>query len=104
MLRAAPPGALATDDDAGAAGAKAAALAVPLLFGPGDPLLAIGLLHPEYVGRRAGQRIGTLLVKALEDQFGDKLSLAQRRDIARKLIETSFNSAKPARRARDWCR
>jgi len=87
------PGALATDANAQALADKTAELSIPLLFGPGDPLLAMGFLHPDLAVRRAGQRIGALMVKALEQQFGDKLSAAQRRDIASKIIQDTFSSA-----------
>ncbi|MEO8027662.1 MAG: hypothetical protein ABI823_14365 [Bryobacteraceae bacterium] len=91
------PKALATDENARALGQKAAELAVPLLFGPGDPLLALGLLHPDLAARRATQRMGAIMLKALEVQFGDKLPLAERREVARKLIESTFAQARPAK-------
>jgi len=84
---------LATDANAQALADKTAELSVPLLFGPGDPLLAMGLLHPDLAVRRAGQRMGALMVKALEEQFGDKLTAAQRRDIAVRMIQETFSSA-----------
>ncbi|HEV1286984.1 MAG TPA: hypothetical protein VNU44_16805, partial [Bryobacteraceae bacterium] len=40
-------------------------------------------------------RIGSVLLKALEEQFGDKMTPAERRAVALKLIETSFAQAKP---------
>ncbi len=58
---------------------KTAMLAVPLLFGPGDPLLAIGLLHPDLAEHKASQRIGAVILKALQEQFGDKMTEAERR-------------------------
>ncbi len=91
------PKSLATDANARAIGEKAAALAVPILFGPGDPLLALGLLHPDLAARRASQRIGGVMMKALEAQFGDKLPLAERREVARKLIDSAFAQAKPSK-------
>ncbi len=91
------PPSLATDANARAIGEKAAVLAVPILFGPGDPLLAMGLLHPDLAIRRASQRMGSVMMKALEEQFGDKLPLAQRRDVVRKLIDASFAQARPAK-------
>ncbi len=87
------PPALATDANAQALAAKTAELAIPLLFGPGDPLLSMGLLHPDLAVRRAGQRMGSLLVKALEEQFGEKLTPSQRRDVARRMIQETFLSA-----------
>lgn len=93
-IKSALPKPLATDANARALVDKLAALAMPMLFGPGDPLLAMGLLHPDLAARRAGQRIGTLLIKALEDQFGDQLTAAQRKEVARQLIQETFSSAK----------
>jgi hypothetical protein len=87
------PAELATDANAQALAEKTAELSVPLLFGPGDPLMTMAFLHPDLAVRRAGQRVGALLVKALEEQFGDKLTLAQRKEVARKMIEETFSSA-----------
>jgi hypothetical protein len=95
QLKAVLPKALATDENARGIADKMAGLLMPMLFGPGDPLLAIGLLHPDLAGRRASQRIGSLMLKALEEQFGDRMTPAQRRDVTLKLIETSFAQAKP---------
>jgi hypothetical protein len=95
-IKASLPKALATDENARSLAEKTAVLAIPLLFGPGDPLLAMGLMHPDLAERRASQRIGALLLKALEEQFGDKLQPDQRRAVARKLIEKTFSSAKPS--------
>lgn len=89
------PKALATDENARGIADKMAVLIMPMMFGPGDPLLAIGLMHPDLAGRRASARIGSLMLKALEEQFGDKMTLAQRRAVAMKLIESSFAQAKP---------
>jgi hypothetical protein len=94
-LKAVLPKALATDENARGIAAKLSELVMPLLFGPGDPLLAMGLLHPDLAGRRASQRIGSLMLKALEDQFGDRMTPAQRREVTLKLIETSVAKAKP---------
>jgi hypothetical protein len=85
-LKAALPKALATDENARGIAEKAAVLMMPMLFGPGDPLLAIGLLHPDLAAKRASQRIGALMLKALEDQ----------RAVTLKLIETSLAQAKPS--------
>lgn len=95
-IKASLPAPLATDANARAIARKTTELAVPLLFGPNDPLLAIGLFHPDLALRRAGQRMGTLLIKALEEQFGDQLTPTQRRDVARKLIQETFSSANPS--------
>jgi hypothetical protein len=94
-LKAALPKALATDENVRGIADKMAVLIMPMLFGPGDPLLAIGLLHPDLAQRRASARIGSLMLKVLEEQFGDKMTLAERRAITVKLIENSFAQAKP---------
>lgn len=94
-LKAVLPKALATDENVRGIADKMAVLIMPMMFGPGDPLLAIGLMHPDLAQRRASARIGSLMLKALEEQFGDKMTLAQRRAVAMKLIETSFAQAKP---------
>jgi len=95
QIKAALPQALATDANARALAEKATALIVPLIFGPGDPLLAMGLIHPDLAERRAGQRIGSLLLTALQEQFGDRMQPAERREVARKLISATF-STKPS--------
>jgi hypothetical protein len=86
------PKALATDTNARALVDKMAELSVPVLFGPGDPLLAMGMLHPDLALYRANQRIGAVMVKALEQQFGDKMQPAERREVARQLIQETFGS------------
>jgi len=94
LLKSHLPSALATDADARALVEKAAQLSIPVLFGPGDPLLAIGILHPDLALYRAHQRLGFVLMKALEQQFGDKMQPAERREVARQLIQEIFTSAK----------
>lgn len=88
------PQALATDANARALLDKVTELSVPVLFGPGEPLLALGLLHPDLALYRANQRIGAVLVQALEQQFGEKMQPAERRNVARQLIQEAFNSGK----------
>ena len=95
-IRALLPKPLATGENARAVAEKLLSLVVPLLFGPGDPLLAVGLMHPDLAERRITQRIGTVLLKALEEQFGDQLTPAQRRQIALKMITTSIASSRPS--------
>ena len=94
LIKASLPKALATDANANALADKMATLSVPMLFGPGDPLLAIGLLHPDLAVRRMGQKLGTLLIQALHDQFGDQMTEAQRRDVARQLIQETMANTK----------
>lgn len=96
-LKAALPKALATDANANALADKTVTLIVPVLFGPGDPMLAIGLLHPDLAEHRISQKIGGVILKALQDQFGDKMTPAERREVALKLIATTFSKAKPAK-------
>ncbi len=91
------PKALATDANVLALVDKAAELSVPVLFGPGDPLLAMGMLHPDLAIYRLNQRIGTVMVKALEQQFGDKMQPAERREVARQLIQETLNPDKLTR-------
>jgi len=88
------PKALATDANARALVDKAAELSIPVLFGPGDPLLAMGMLHPDLAIYRLNQRIGSVMVTALEQQFGDKMQPAERREVARQLIQETLNPGK----------
>ncbi len=97
QIKAALPKPLSTDENARAIAQKAAVLAVPMMFGPGDPLLALGLLHPDLASRRASQRIGMLMMKAMEEQFGNKMSADERRAVTRKLIDTVFTMTKPSK-------
>src|SRR5260370_15961642 len=95
-IKAALPKSLATDANARALATKSAELIFPVMFGPGDPLLAVGLLHPDLAERRMTQRVGAVLMKAMEEQFGDKMQLSERREVVRKLIATRFPSSKPS--------
>jgi hypothetical protein len=95
-IKAALPRPLATDANARGLAERVSGLVVPLMFGPGDPLLAMGLMHPDLAERRASQRIGTLMMTALQEQFGDKMSVGQRKEVVRKVIAGSLASARPA--------
>ena len=95
-IKAALPPALATDANARSIGQRAYAIALPMLFGPDDLLLSVAVIHPDLAERRAHQRMGAVLLKALEEQFGDKLTLDQRREIARKLVESAIDTSKPS--------
>jgi hypothetical protein len=90
------PQPLATDENARALVDKTTQLGIPVVFGPGDPLLAVGLLHPDLALYRANQRMGAVIVKALEQQFGDKMQPAERFRVARQLIQDTFTSVKMA--------
>ncbi len=95
------PKPLATEANARAFAQKETALVVPLIFGPGDPLLPLVLFHPDLAERHMSQRVGPLLLKALEEQFGDKMQPAQRREVVRKLIEKSVSSTRPSQSQAD---
>ena len=97
QIKALLPKNLATDANAKALANRAFALATPMMWGPGDPLLGITMLHPDLAERRLRQRIGALLLKALEQQFGNQITEPERRELARKLIDTTFNATKPAK-------
>ncbi len=93
-VKAALPTALVTNANAQAVEARRTTLAVDLLFGPGEPLLILGLLNPDLAEHRARQRIGNALLKALEGQFGNKMTPAERREVALKLIAATFAYSK----------
>jgi len=95
-IKEALPKPLATDANARTLAAKAQEMIVPLMFGPGEPLLALGLVHPDLAERRARQRIGTMMLKLLQDQFGEQIPADERLDIARKLISEGFSMSRPS--------
>lgn len=95
-IKAELPKAVATDDNARALARRVEELAIPMMFGPGDPLLSLGLMHPDLAERRATQRMGNLLVQALEQQFGDKMQPAERKEVARRIITGTFSTMKPS--------
>ena len=85
-VRAALPAPLAADDKA------VSAITVQVqqelwraAFGPGEPLIVIFLAHPDLGQRRMQQRLGRALVSALETNFGDRMTPAERRAVALKL-------------------
>ncbi len=93
---AALPKPLATEANARALLEKEDALLVPLMFGPGDPMLPLVLFHPDLAERRGSQRVGAQLMKVLEEQFGEKMEPSQRREVVRRFIEKSVASARPS--------
>jgi len=95
QIKAALPKPLGTDANAHALAQRMIGMVVPVMFGPGDPLLALGLMHPDLAERRASQRVGVVMMKALDDQFGAQMTVDQRKDVVRKLIETSFAASRP---------
>jgi hypothetical protein len=94
-IRAALPPSLATDENAKAVAEGAMKQFMPALFGPGEPLLALGIMHPDLAERRIFRQLGTSLDKALIDRFGSKLTAEQRRTVVTSLINAQVNSAKP---------
>ena len=95
-IKAALPKPLATDANAKAVAERTYALVLPMIFRPNDVLLAVSLIHPDLAERRAHQKIGAVLMHALQEQFGDQMTPDQRREVARKLIESSFSSSRPS--------
>lgn len=95
-IKAKLPPALATDENARGLAEKSYRLMMPMMFGPGDPLLAMGWMHPELAQRRMMQKIGGTLLKAIDEQFGDKLTQQQKRELAMSLITKGFDSTKPS--------
>jgi hypothetical protein len=95
-IRAALPASLSTDENAKAVAEGAVKQFMPALFGPGEPLLALGIMHPDLAERRIYRQLGTSLDKALVDRFGSKLTSEQRRAVVTSLINAQVNAAKPA--------
>jgi hypothetical protein len=95
-IRAALPASLATDENAKAVANGAVKQFMPALFGPGEPLLALGIMHPDLAERRIYRQLGTSLDKALVDRFGSQLTSEQRRAVVTSLINAQVNAAKPA--------
>src|SRR5206468_2936341 len=96
QLKASLPKALATDSNARAVVEKTGTLLVSALFGPGEPLLTVSFLHPDLATRRLSQRVGGAVMKALEEQFGDKMKLTERRELTRNLIAITSAQTKPS--------
>jgi hypothetical protein len=95
-VRAALPKPLATDENAKAIIESAARQFIPMLFGPGEPLLAIGIMHPDLAERRIYRQAGASLDKALVERFGDKLTAAERHDVVANLIKVQLSASKPS--------
>jgi hypothetical protein len=95
-IKAALPKALATDQNARGLMQHTATLMIPMLFGPGDSVLAIGMMHPELAERRLTQRIWSSLNQALQDQFGARMTADERRAVTTRLVRVSMSNTKPA--------
>ena len=63
------------------------------LFGPSEPFIATGLLHPDLAERRMSQRLGPAIKQILTDVYGDKMPPLQRGEIFRKITAYSKNIA-----------
>jgi hypothetical protein len=98
-IKARLPKVLATDENARGVALHTYRQIMPMMFGPSDPLLATGWLHPELAERRIVQKAGGAMMKALEEQFGDKLTVDERRELVRQVIAKSLNSTKPSQPA-----
>jgi hypothetical protein len=55
------------------------------LFGPSEPLIAIGLMHPDLAERKMSQRLGPAIKQTLTEVYGDHIPLLQRGEIMRNL-------------------
>jgi hypothetical protein len=64
------------------------------LFGPGDPLLAMVIMHPDLAERKVMRRIGVVVNTALVERFGDKLTQVQRGDIVKKVVQQAIEDTK----------
>lgn len=95
-VRSALPKAVATDENAKAIMESAAKQFIPMLFGPGEPLLALGIMHPDLAERRIYRQAGSSLDKALVERFGDKLTAAERHEVVANLIRVQLSASKPA--------
>jgi len=71
-----------------------------MLFGPGDLILGYILLHPDLAERRIQQRLGGALLKALEAKFGDRMTLAERRGAARKILTAALAASEVSSKAK----
>jgi hypothetical protein len=60
-----------------------------LLFGPNDPLISQLMMHPDLAERRLKMRVATVIDATLLKQFGDRLTVEQRHNVTRKLVETA---------------
>jgi hypothetical protein len=84
------PAALATPENIQSLGEVAFRELWRALFGPGDPLLAMALLHPDLAERKVIRRIGAAMNTALVEKFGDKLTQDQRGAIVKRLVQKAM--------------
>ena len=84
------PAALATPENIQSLGELAFKEFWRALFGPGDPLLSMVLLHPDLAERKVIRRIGTAMNDALIAKFGDKLTQDQRGVIVKRIVQKAM--------------
>lgn len=90
------PKPLATEANARALLNKEGAMMLPVLFGPSDPVLPLVMVHPDLAERKLSQRIDAQLVKLLEEQFGNKMTLSERQEAAQKFVALSVSANRPS--------
>lgn len=94
-----PPG-LATEENLQALGVTTLKELWRALFGPGDPLLAMVLLHPDLAERKVIRRIGSVVNTALVERFGDKLTQVQRGAIVKRIVQQAVEDTKTTTKAK----
>jgi len=95
-IKSALPNALATDENAHAIGKEMNRAMLLVVFGPPDPFIAHMfselIMEPDLAQRDLTRRMGKPLNAILEAKFGDRMSLAERRTFAHKILDNVFKS------------
>lgn len=91
-LRKAMPAGVATEADYLAMSKKTTIAIMRIFFGPDDHLMGTLLLNPDGAVRRLRARLGTIESKILAEQFGEKMSQADRDSVVKKLMASFDNS------------
>jgi hypothetical protein len=99
-LKEALPAGLATEENLQALGQQAFREVWRALFGPGEPLLTMILLHPDLAERKAMRSIGRAINSALVERFGDKLSQDQRGEIVRRIVKKAMDDTNVSTKAK----
>lgn len=94
------PPALATPENIQALGEIATREVWRALFGPGDPLLSMVLLHPDLAERKVMRRIGVAINTALVERFGDKLTQEQRGNMVRRIVRKAMEDTSSSTKAK----
>ena len=87
------PVGLGTDADYQAISKKTNVSISRMFFGPDGHLFGTLILNPDGALRRLRSKLGVIESKILAEQFGDRMTQAQRDDVVRKLL-TSFDNSK----------